>query len=116
MDTTKTVTCQICKASKGLNDAMPVDALRPSLAETIQKRAPAWDPHGFICLSDLDNFRRDYVQCVLEDELGDLSKLEQEVVESLKERELLSENINAELSKELTFGERLSDKIASFGG
>ena len=90
--------------------------LRPSLLEFVQKRAPSFDPHGFICLDDLGRFRRDYVKEVLEDEIGELSVLDQEVVDSLQEREILSENIGKEFDKDLTFGERLSDKIASFGG
>ena len=53
---------------------------------------------------------------MLEDEIGELSVLDQEVVDSLQEREILSENIGKEFDKDLTFGERLSDKIASFGG
>ena len=53
---------------------------------------------------------------VLEDEIGELSALDQEVVDSLQEHEILSENIGKEFEKELTFGERLSDHIASFGG
>ncbi|MGI8430670.1 MAG: DUF1003 domain-containing protein [Chthoniobacterales bacterium] len=92
------------------------DVLRPSLLEFIQKQVPNFDPHGFICLDDLGRFRRDYVKEVLEDEIGELSVLDQEVVDSLQEHEILSENIGKEFDQDLTFGERLSDKIASFGG
>jgi len=92
------------------------DLLRPSLLEFIQKRVPSFDPKSFICLDDLGQFRRDYVKEVLEDEIGELSLLDQEVIDSLQEHEILSENIGKEFEQELTFGERLSDKIASFGG
>ena len=92
------------------------DLLRPSLLEFIQKRVPSFDPKSFICLDDLGQFRRDYVKEVLEDEIGELSALDQEVIDSLQEHEILSENIGKEFEQELTFGERLSDKIASFGG
>ena len=92
------------------------DLLRPSLLEFIQKQVPNFDAHGFICLDDLGRFRRDYVKEVLEDEIGELSVLDQEVVDSLQENEILSQNIGKEFDKDLTFGERLSDKIASFGG
>ena len=43
-------------------------------------------------------------------------KLEKEVIESLNEHETLSTNINTEFTKDLTYGERLADKIAMFGG
>ena len=42
---------------------------------------------------------------MLEEERGTLSRLEQEFVESLAERELLSKNINIEFERDLTLGE-----------
>jgi uncharacterized membrane protein len=45
-----------------------------------------------------------------------MSVLEEQVMRSLKEHELLSKNINIEYDRQLTFGERLADKIAEFGG
>ncbi len=90
--------------------------LRPSLLEFIQKRTPGFDPHGFICTSDLGRVRRDYVKEVLQEEIGELSALDQEVIDSLQAHEILSENIGKEFDKDLSFGERLSDRIASFGG
>jgi uncharacterized membrane protein len=38
------------------------------------------------------------------------------VVESLREHELLSENIDAEFEQKWTLGERMADRIATFGG
>ena len=49
-------------------------------------------------------------------ERGELTKLEQEVVQSLADHETLAENIEAEWVGQRTFGERLSDHLASFGG
>jgi uncharacterized membrane protein len=56
------------------------------------------------------------VKEVLEDEIGELSALDQEVVESLQAHEILSSDISKQFEKKLTFGERLSDRIAAFGG
>ena len=92
------------------------ELIRPSLAEFIKKRTPAWDDKGFICLDDLGEFRKDYVKEVLQDEIGELSALDQEVIESLQQHEILSSDISKQFEKKLTFGERLSDHIASFGG
>ena len=108
--------CQICHKATSPNAGTVGELLRPSLLEFIQKRVSSFDPKGFICLDDLGLFRRDYVKDVLEDEIGELSALDQEVVDSLQEHEILSENIGKEFEKDLTFGERLSDHIASFGG
>jgi uncharacterized membrane protein len=61
-------------------------------------------------------FRRDYVKEVLEDEIGELSALDHEVVESLQAHEILSSDISKQFERKLIYRERLSDTIAAFGG
>ena len=92
------------------------DNVRPSLAEFIKSQRPNWDPQQFICFADLGIFRKDYVKRALEDEIGELTSLDQEVIESLQQHEVLTENIEKQFERKLTFGEHLSDKIAEFGG
>lgn len=48
--------------------------------------------------------------------MGELSHLEVDVLKSINSNELLSENIEPEMNEKFSFGERLSDRIASFGG
>ncbi|HMF46791.1 MAG TPA: DUF1003 domain-containing protein [Candidatus Udaeobacter sp.] len=108
--------CQVCKKSKSPNSGMIAELIRPSLLEFIKKKIPDLDPKAFICFEDLGEFRKDYVKEVLEDEIGELTALDQEVVESLERHEILSSDISKQFEKKLTFGERLSDQIAEFGG
>src|SRR5260370_12760568 len=116
MKETAKLICQVCKKSKSPHDGMPAELIRPSLLEFIKKRIPGWDGKGFICLEDLGEFRKDYVKEVLQDEIGELSALDHEVIESLQQHEILSSDISKQFETKLTFGERLSDRIASFGG
>ena len=111
-----TVLCQICKKHKNRSDVLPGDMVRGPVIETIRKKHPDWSSSGFICLDDLNHFRTEHVQEALVEEKGELSSLEEEVVKSLKEHELLSKNINVEFDRELTFGQRVADKVAEFGG
>ncbi|MEY2493547.1 MAG: hypothetical protein QOJ45_39 [Verrucomicrobiota bacterium] len=110
------VECQICKQLKSPENGTIGEVVRPSLSDFIKKKDPQWDGKGFICYDDLGKFRRDYVKEVLEDEVGELSALDQEVVESLQAHEILSSDISKQFERELTFGEKLSDTIAAFGG
>ena len=110
------VICQVCKKPKSPNSGMIADLIRPSLFEFIKKKLPDVDSKGFICLADLGEFRKDYIKEVLEDEIGELSVLDQEVIESLEQHEILSSDISKQFERKLTFGERLSDHIAEFGG
>jgi len=108
--------CQICKKHKSPQGGMVAELIRPSLLEFIKKETPALDSKGFICFDDLGAFRKDYVKEVLQDEIGELSALDHEVIESLQQHEILSSDISKQFEKKLTFGERLSDHIAEFGG
>ena len=110
------VICQICKKPKSPNNGMIAELIRPSLLEFIKKKVPDLDNKAFICFEDLGNFRKDYVKEVLEDEIGELSALDNEVIQSLEQHEILSADISKQFEKKLTFGERLSDHIAEFGG
>jgi uncharacterized membrane protein len=108
--------CKICKQPKSPDRETIAEVIRPSLLEFIKKRVPEWDGKGVICLDDLGKFRKEYVKEVLQEEIGELSALDHEVIESLRQHEILSNDISKQFEKELTFGERLSDHIASFGG
>lgn len=64
---------------------------------------------------DLEHFQHDqseYIKNILNADRADL----EEVLMSIKEKELLSENLNDNMEEKLTFGQRVADKIASFGG
>src|SRR5437899_5685522 len=108
--------CQVCKKQKSPHQGTIAEVIRPSLLEFIKKRRPDWDGKGFICLDDLGGYRKDYVKEVLQDEIGELSTLDHEVIESLRQHEIVSSDLSKEFETKLTFGERLSDRIASFGG
>jgi len=108
--------CQICNQTKPSNSGTLGEVVRPSLSEFIKTRHPAWDERGFICFEDLGICRRDYVKEVLQDEIGELSALDHEVIASLQQHEIISSDISKQFEKELTFGEQLSDRIAAFGG
>jgi len=112
----ETVLCQICGQKKRISEVIPAELVREPLVEAIKKTHPAWSPSGFICSLDLDQFRARYVKEVLETEKGELSALEEHVLRSLEEQELLSKNINIEFDQQLTFGERLADKMAEYAG
>ena len=47
---------------------------------------------------------------------GELSNLENEVIGSMQRHELISRNTESDFDQNWTFGEKLADKIASFGG
>lgn len=107
--------CQVCGTTRRtvLRRAVIV---RPAIVQMIQRAVEHWDENGWICLDDLQKYQYQYVQSLLETEKGELTELEVEVLKGLKEHEILARNPGAHFDATLTFGQRLSDRIATFGG
>ncbi len=108
--------CQVCGKNAAQTDLIAASAVRPVVVKLIRREFPEWSADGFICADDLNRFRYDYIRSLIETERGELSDLEKEVVESLAKNEILSMHVDQEFESKLTFGQRLSDKMASFGG
>ena len=108
--------CLICGAEKPARDMTPLAVVRPSLLDRIHAEHPDLPAEGYVCNADLDRYRSRYVAELLGQERGELTRLEHEVVESLAAHETLAENVEAEYAEQRSFGERLSDRLAAFGG
>jgi uncharacterized membrane protein len=115
MNTDKHRICQIC-GSNQLSKLRPGVLVRPIIAELIQREVGKWSEDGWICSDDIQKFRHEYVQSLLETEKGELTVLDKEVLESLSQQEILSRNPDEELQSALTRGQRLADSIAAVGG
>jgi uncharacterized membrane protein len=108
--------CSVCGREVPTRDIVRLDVVRPAIIERIRQENPDLPADGFICRADLDRFRSSYVSQLLTRERGELTRLEHEVVKSLADHETLAENIEAEYAERRTLGERMSDRLASFGG
>jgi uncharacterized membrane protein len=108
--------CAICQQSFAARDLVPGASVRESVVQEIKREHSDWSAESVICRPDLNKFRTRYVHSLLESEKGELTSLEHEVVESMRDHELLAKNVDSESEGKWTFGERLADRIASFGG
>ena len=111
-----TFTCPICNQERRITEAVHQDVMRAPLLELLKKKHPTIAPENLVCLQCLNTLRAEYVEDILETEKGQLTNLEKNVVESLKEEELLSKNLNLEFDTRLTLGQHIADKVAEFGG
>ncbi len=108
--------CQICRKGPSQAELVEASAVRPVVVDMIRQSHPEWSAEGFICVDDLNRFRYDYVRSLIEAERGELSDLEKEVLDSLAKHEILTTHVEKEYESQLAFGQRLSDRIARFGG
>jgi uncharacterized membrane protein len=97
-------------------DATPLAAVRPALAKRIRADHPNLDADAHITLKQLGEYRERYVSELLADERGELTKLDKAVAASLARSELIAANTDDEFEGQRTFGEKLSDNLAYFGG
>jgi uncharacterized membrane protein len=64
----------------------------------------------------MNNHLKDLAKKVFNAGVGGLSERERRVIEHVAERLHISRNTNRQFDEKLTFGQRLADKVASFGG
>ncbi len=64
----------------------------------------------------MNNYRRKYLTNFIEKQRQNLSIQDKEVLDSFKNRELVVADLGENYFENLTFGEKLADKIANFGG
>ncbi len=57
----ETVLCQICKEQKKISEVLSAEIIREPIVERIKAAHPDWSSEGFICISDLNHFRAEYV-------------------------------------------------------
>jgi uncharacterized membrane protein len=112
----KLLICQLCKKHHKKTELLPLELIDSALLEFLKEKYPECSEEGYICKKDLRNIRLEYVGEILKKQKGELSTLESRVFDSLKEQETIAKNVNLEFDKQLTIGERLSDKLAGFGG
>lgn len=84
--------------------------------ELIKKDHPEFTSESSISIDHLNQYRRQYLANLLEEEKGELETIDVDVIEAFKGNSTFSKNIKTTLEAELTTGQKLADKIAEFGG
>jgi uncharacterized membrane protein len=90
--------------------------IREGIFRLIQSNYPSFDQSKFISIGELNQFRRQYLSSLIENERGELVALDKEVMEAIKNNSVLSESFEEEKDDAITLGERVADKVAAFGG
>lgn len=109
-------TCLVCGQNFPVRKLVAAEAIREVICDEILQDFPEWSSQSYICHSDLAKYRMQYVHAILASERGEVSDLEYEVLNSMQEHDLITKNVETELDQNWSFGERLADKIATFGG
>jgi len=90
--------------------------IREGIFILIKSIFPDFDKESYITIDELNHYRRIYLTSLITQEKGEIAVIDKDVVDAIKNNSILSENIQDEVEAELTFGQRLADKVATFGG
>ncbi len=97
-------------------EAVQGEEIREAIFDLIQKDFPDFTFQKFISIDELNKYRRMYLTSLILREKGELDDIEKEVLDAIKNNSLLSEDIIENIESKLTFGQRIADKVAAFGG
>lgn len=90
--------------------------IREGVFNLIKTGFPDFDQDDFITIDELNQYRRLYLTSLITQEKGEIAVIDRDVMEAIKNNSILSENIQDEIEADLTFGQKLADSVAAFGG
>ena len=112
----KTFRSDISNKEFQIAEKVSAKTIRHSILNLIQKDHPHFSHDSNLSRSELNQYREKNISGYLNNEIGELSDMEKTVLTSLTDNTTLSDKIDGDDLQNLTFGQRIADKVASFGG
>jgi len=112
----KTFRSDISNEEFQIEEKVSAKTIRHSILNLIQKDHPQFSHESHLSRSELNKYREKNISRYLNKEIGELSDMEKTVLTSLTDNTTLSDKIDGDDQQNLTFGQRIADKVASFGG
>ncbi len=92
------------------------NTIRHSILNLIRKDFPGFTEDNCISLEELDLYREKYISEYLKGQIDEITEIEKTVLNSLAEKSTLTDKIEVDKNQDLTFGQRIADHVATFGG
>lgn len=99
-----------------LSDKIKGNEIRNTLFDFIKTEYPSFTEEMCLSNAELNLFRQKYISSMLSKEIGQLGELENKVLTSINDQTILSDQLDDDNSQNLTYGQRVADRVASFGG
>jgi uncharacterized membrane protein len=112
----KTFFSDISNIEFPISEKVSAKTIRHSILNLIQKDHPEFSHENYLSLSELNIYREKAISDYLVKEIGELSELEKTVLTSVTTNNTLTDKLDGEEQQLITFGQRIADKVASFGG
>ncbi|MBX7066986.1 MAG: DUF1003 domain-containing protein [Parachlamydiales bacterium] len=105
--------CEVCHKKYKTKEMLPIKNLGPSLLDALKQIAPKNDSHGYVCRGDLRKVRIQSIKNLFE--MGD-NKSEHIQRLLMQQDDNYPYSFNDEYQNELSFGEKVSQKVTPFVG
>ena len=97
------------------NERVSAKNLRQSLFHFINKTHPNFSKTCFLSIEEMNDYREKYISEFLNKKLGNLTEVEKQVIQSVSKNTMISTEVEED-EQEITFVQKLADKVAEFGG
>jgi len=111
----ETFISDLSKKEFSINEKVAGKTIHSPIFKVIQSDHPEFKPSDVCSLTELNIYRQKYIADYLVKEVGELSELESTVLDALKNKNLITERLDGD-DQPLTLGQRMADRIATFGG
>ena len=112
----KTFISDISGKEFSLNEMVKARTIRKSILDFIIQEHALFNENSKLSIDELNFYRQKYISEKLVNEVGELNDLKKQVVDSISKAELISNESLKEDTKKDTFGNKIADKVADFGG
>ncbi len=109
-------TCSVCGAPVDTRHLVNPQKLDEELVGLIRSENPSWEGKRGVCDKCREKFRAKKFLVYLEAESRKISEMEKELVTKIARRGRISHAVDKEFEDKQTFGQRVADKVAQFGG
>lgn len=97
-------------------DGIRGSEIRRGIFDLIRSEHPRFDDDCYLTLTELNRYRRLYLTSLMVQENGELAKIDENVMNAIRNNSFLSDSIQEDAATEPHLGQRIADRVASFGG
>ncbi len=108
--------CSLCQTHVDRRKLVSPQKMENQILELIKHERPEWDATRGVCRECVEQYRAKKFLGYLEAEYRKISDMEEALVTKVARRGRVSRLVDQEFEAQMTFGQRVADRVALFGG
>ncbi len=112
----KTFKSNVTNKEHPISEKVSAKSITHSILKLIQNEMPHFTTDSFISKKELNSYRNKANKEYLLEQTGELSELDKQVLSSISDDATITDKLDGDDDQILTTGQKIADKVASFGG